>query len=107
MQWRADRVAVRPFIDSRRDGDASGMPDPEMCVSGRDFSCLSGMLDDEKIKQKTIRKASLYSSTGSASHLQMTICKPDVNITLQTIIRKWFSLLKRKKAVLFSEKNGF
>jgi hypothetical protein len=56
---------------------------------------------------KPIRKASLYSSTGSASHLQMTICKPDVNITLQTIIRKWFSLLKRKKAVLFSEKNGF
>ena len=53
MQWRADRVAVRPFIDSRRDGDASGMPDPEMCVSGRDFSCLSGMLDDEEVTIKT------------------------------------------------------
>ena len=83
------------------------MPDSKMCISGWDFSGLSGVLDGEKIKQKTIRKASLYSSTGSASHLQMTICKPDVNITLQTIIRKWFSLLKRKKAVLFSEKNGF
>ena len=62
---------MRPFIDSRRDGDASGMPDPEMCVSGRDFSCLSGMLDDKKIgrgkrirkmmHRKPIRKASLYS----------------------------------------------
>lgn len=52
MQWRADRMAVRPFIDSRRDGDASGMPDPEMCVSGRDFSCLSGMLDDEEVRRE-------------------------------------------------------
>ena len=43
---------MRPFIDSRRDGDASGMPDPEMCVSGRDFSCLSGMLDDEEVKRE-------------------------------------------------------
>ena len=71
MQRCADRMAVRPFVDSRRDGDASGMPDSEMCVSGRDFSCLSGMLDDEKVDRgkrirkmmhrKPIRKASLYS----------------------------------------------
>ena len=53
---------MRPFIDSRRDGDASGMPDPEMCVSGGDFSCLSGMLDDKKVDRgKRIRKALLYS----------------------------------------------
>ena len=59
---------MRPFTDCSRNRDASGMPDPEMCVSGRDFSCLSGILDDVKIKQKTIRKASIYSSTVSASH---------------------------------------
>ena len=52
MQWRADRMAVRPFIDSRRGGNASCMPDPEMCVSGRDFSCLSGMLDDEEVRRE-------------------------------------------------------
>ena len=99
-------MAVRSHSDRCWGWDASGMSDPEMRVSGWDFSGLSGVLDGEKIKQKTIRKASLYSSTGSASHLQMTICKPDVNITLQTIIRKWFSLLKRKKAVLFIRKEG-
>ena len=82
MQWRADRMVVRPFTDRGWGWDASGMPDPEMCVSGRDFSCLSGMLDDEEIKQKTIRKASLYSSTGSASHFQVIISKTDVNIVL-------------------------
>ena len=43
---------MRPFIDSRRVGYASGMPDPEMCVSGRDFSCLSGMLDDEEVRRE-------------------------------------------------------
>ena len=53
MQWRADRMAVRPFIDSRRDGDASGMPDPEMCVSGRDGSDRTGVLDDEEVTIKT------------------------------------------------------
>ena len=43
---------MRPFTDCSRNGDASGMPDPEMCVSGGDFSCLSGMLDDEEVKRE-------------------------------------------------------
>lgn len=62
MQWCADRMAVRPFIDSRRDGDASGMPDPEMCVSGRDRSDRAGVLVGEKIgRGKPTRKTSFYS----------------------------------------------
>ena len=43
---------MRPFADCSRNGDASGMPDPEMCVSGRVFSCLSGMLDDEEVRRE-------------------------------------------------------
>ena len=39
--------------DRRRGRDASGMPDPEMCVSGWDFSGLSGVLDDKKIRIET------------------------------------------------------
>jgi hypothetical protein len=58
MQWCADRMAVRPFTDRGWGWDASGMPDPEMCVSGGDFSCLSRMLDDKKVDRgKRIRKA--------------------------------------------------
>jgi hypothetical protein len=54
------------------------MSDPEMRVSGWDFSGLSGVLDDKKIRietgsEKWIRKASLYSSSCSASHLQKII----------------------------------
>ena len=89
MQWRADRMAVRPFIDSRRVGYASGMPDPEMCVSGRDFSCLSGMLDDEEVRILIICK-----------------CK-----TLQAVfalqLKNRFLRLNEKKPFFSSEKNGF
>ena len=49
---------MRPSADRSWGWDASGMPDPEMCVSGRDFSCLSRMLDDKKVDRgKRIRKA--------------------------------------------------
>ena len=43
---------MRPFIDSRRDGDASGMPDPEMCVSGGDRPDWAGVLDDEEVRRE-------------------------------------------------------
>ena len=55
-------------------GDASGMSDPEMCVSGGDLFCLSWVLDAEKVKKrkrmrkKRIRKAKLYSSACYASN---------------------------------------
>ena len=93
-------MALRFASDRRWGGAASGMPDPEMCVSGGDFLCLSGVLDAEKVKRgngyvengfvkktettrrKRIRKASLYSSSCSASHLRVIITKTDVNIVL-------------------------
>ena len=62
---------MRAVADFHRNGDASGMPDPEMCVSGGDFLCLSGVLAHQKMKiengfvkqtettrRKRIRKAS-------------------------------------------------
>ena len=74
---------MRAVADFHRSGDASGMPDPEMCVSGGDFLCLSGVLDAEKVRRgKRIRKAKLYSSACYASHLQVIITKTDVNIVL-------------------------
>ena len=51
MQWRADGMAVRPSADRSRDGDASGMPDPEMCVSCGDRPDRAGVLDDEKVER--------------------------------------------------------
>ena len=75
MQWCSDRVALRCVIDCRGCGDASGMPDPEVCLSGGDLLCLSGVLAHQKMKiengfvkqtettrRKRIRKASLHSS---------------------------------------------
>ena len=44
---------MRPFADCSRDGDASGMPDPEMCVSCGDRPDRTGMLDDEEVRIKT------------------------------------------------------
>ena len=52
MQWRADGMAVRPSADRSRDGDASGMPDPEMCVSCGDRPDRTGVLDDEKVERE-------------------------------------------------------
>ena len=46
-------MVVRSHSDRGRDGDASGMSDPEMCVSGWDFSGLSGVLDDKKVRIET------------------------------------------------------
>ena len=46
-------MAVRPFTDRGWGWDASGMPDPEMCVSGRDGSDRTGVLDDEEVTIKT------------------------------------------------------
>lgn len=54
-------MAVRTASDRCGDRFASGMPHPEMCLSGGDLLCLSGVLADEKVR-KWIRKASLYSS---------------------------------------------
>ena len=53
MQWRADRMAVRPFTDRGWGRDASGMPDPEMRVSGGDRPDRAGVLDDEEVRIKT------------------------------------------------------
>ena len=53
MQWRADRMVVRPFTDRGWGWDASGMPDPEMCVSGGDGADRTGVLDDEEVTIKT------------------------------------------------------
>ena len=39
--------------DCCRGWDASGVPDPEMCISGWDFSGLSGVLDHKKIRIET------------------------------------------------------
>ena len=44
---------MRSHSDRGRGWDASGMPDPEMCVSGWDFSGLPGVLDDKKIRIET------------------------------------------------------
>ena len=46
-------MAVRSAFDCSRDRDASGMPDPEMCVSGGDRSDRAGVLDAEKMRIKT------------------------------------------------------
>ena len=46
-------MAVRPFADCSRTGHASGMPDPEMCVSGGDRSDRAGVLDAEEVRIKT------------------------------------------------------
>ena len=44
---------MRPSADCSWGWDASGMPDPEMCVSGRDRSDRAGVLDDEEVRIKT------------------------------------------------------
>ena len=41
---------MRSAADCGGDGNASGMPDPVVCVSDRYFACLSGMLAGEKVK---------------------------------------------------------
>jgi hypothetical protein len=46
-------MAVRSHSDRCWGWDASGMSDPEMRVSGWDFSDLSGVLDDKKIRIET------------------------------------------------------
>ncbi len=50
MQRRTDELAVRADFDRHRDRTASGMSDPQMCVSGGDLFCLPGMLADQKVK---------------------------------------------------------
>lgn len=50
MQRRTDELAVRSGLDCHRGGDASGMPDPQVCISGGDLFCLSGVLADQKMK---------------------------------------------------------
>ena len=40
-------------VDRYRGRDASGMPDPEMCVSGGDRSDRAGVLDAEEMRIKT------------------------------------------------------
>ena len=62
---------MRAVADFHRNGDASGMPDPEVCVSGGDLFCLHWVLAHQKMKiengfvkqtettrRKRIRKAS-------------------------------------------------
>ena len=50
-------MAVRPSVDRHRGRNASGMPDPEVRVYRWVDFCLSGLLDDQKIKiEKTMRK---------------------------------------------------
>ena len=44
-------MALRCASDRCGNGDASGMPDPEMCVSGGDISGLYWMLVSEKMKR--------------------------------------------------------
>ena len=46
-------MAVRSAFVCCRDRDASGMPDPEMCVSGGDRSDRAGVLDAEEVRIKT------------------------------------------------------
>ena len=46
-------MAVRSAFDCRRDRDASGMPDPEVCVCCWVDFRLPGMLADEKMREKT------------------------------------------------------
>ena len=88
-------MALRCASDCCGGGDASGMPDPEVCLSGGDLSGLSGVLAHQKMKiengfvkqtettrRKRIRKAKLYSSACSASDLRVIISKTDVNIVL-------------------------
>ena len=65
MQRCTDGVAVRGASDRCGGGDASGMPDPEVCVSGGGVFCLCGVLAGEEMKKrcvigirKPIRKAS-------------------------------------------------
>ena len=60
---------MRPASDRCGDRFASGMSYPEVCLSGGDLLCLSGVLADEKVR-KWILKASLYSSSCSTSDLQ-------------------------------------
>ena len=46
-------MAVRPFADCNRTGDASGMSDPQVCLSGGDRSDRAGVLDAEEVRIKT------------------------------------------------------
>ena len=41
---------MRRAADRGRGGDASGMSDPQVCISGGDLFCLSGLLADQKMK---------------------------------------------------------
>lgn len=52
MQWCTNELAVWPAFDRCGGGDASGMSHPEVCVSGGDLLCLSGVLDAEKVKMR-------------------------------------------------------
>ena len=45
-------MAVRTASDRCGDRFASGMPHPEMCLSGGDLLCLSGLLVDKKMKMR-------------------------------------------------------
>lgn len=44
---------MRRAADRGRGGDASGMSDPQVCISGGAGLGGTGMLDDKKIEEKT------------------------------------------------------
>ena len=63
MQWCADGMAVWCAADRSGDGDASGMSDPEVCISGGVGPGRTWSLVGKEVKigeQKLIRKAMLY-----------------------------------------------
>ena len=84
-------MAVWCAADRSGDGDASGMSDPEVCISGGAGSGGIGGMAGEEVRMKNvcvigirkrIRKTSSYSLTCSASHLQVIISKTEASIVL-------------------------
>ena len=63
---------MRAAADFHRNGDASGMPDPEVCVSGGDFLCLSGVLAHQKMKIETKRRQKWIETSFFLSRLLLT-----------------------------------
>ena len=44
---------MRSGLDCHRGGDASGMSDPQVCLSGGDWTDWAGVLDAEEVRIKT------------------------------------------------------
>ncbi len=103
MQRCADRVVMRCITDRIGDGDASGMSDPQVCISGRDIFCLPGMLAYKKVKieKRCVKRSFTYPL---APQVILITCNCKVLQAVFAIQLKNRFLRARKKAVLFIRK---